>query len=118
MATPPRRGCTAATLAHRPRACEENRGIATLLWWQEDTGRGGGGELQDADLADIQSLHSPTNKSLNSLSFCLLVVIYIDTDTEELLVGSLMCSRHPECREAVLLRQFFFPLPIIFNIYL
>lgn len=67
----------------RARAYEEHRTTATFLWWQEDTGRGG--ELQDADLTDSQSLHSHTHKSLESQSFCLHGVIYIYTDAEELL---------------------------------
>lgn len=69
---------------HSVRGCVRKTERATFLLWQEDTGRGG--ELQDADLTDIQSLHSPTSKSLNSTSFCLHVVIYIDINTEELRV--------------------------------
>lgn len=104
MAMQRRRGRAAATPAHRLRA-----GVWGKLnnshffpWWQEDTGRGG--ELQDAPLADIQPLHTPTNKSLNSPRFCLHVVIYICIDTEELLVEStrftnLLLSRtvHGDC---------------------
>lgn len=109
-------GEVAARLQHLHIICgcvkktEEPR--ATFLLWQEDTGSGG--ELQDADLTDIQSLQSPTDKSLNSQSFCLHVVIYIYIDTEELLVeltrftSPLLSSR--EQRDFVLLRPFFLPM--------
>lgn len=45
-----------------------------------------------ASLPDIQSLHSATHKSLNSLRFCLRVVIYIYINTEGLLLTSRFTS--------------------------
>lgn len=83
-----RSGEVAAQLQHLHTVCgcvrKTEEPTAAFLQRQEDTGCGG--ELQDADLTDIQSLHSPTHKSLNSLRFCLRVVIYIYVNTEELLV--------------------------------
>lgn len=74
-----RSGEVAAQLQHLHTVCgcvrETEEPTAAFLSRQEDTGRGG--ELQDADLTDVQSLRSPAHKSLNSLRFCLRVVIYI-----------------------------------------